>query len=156
MSVKERRRLAVMEMVEGGPLTLAEAAERLGLSYRQVRRVYRRFREEGDAGLLHRLRGRPGNRQRDGRLRERAIGLYREHYGDFGCTLAREVLEERHGLAVDDQTLRRWLTEAGLWRRRRRGSVKRRRRERRACFGQLVQLDGSHHDWFEGAGLPAC
>ncbi|MCC6580754.1 MAG: hypothetical protein IT440_09955, partial [Phycisphaeraceae bacterium] len=80
--------------------------------------------------------------------------LYREHYSDFGCVLACEHLSDRHGLEIDDQTLRRWLMEAGPWRRRRRSPRKRHRRPRRACFGEQVQLDGSHHDWFEGRGKP--
>lgn len=152
MSVKERRRLAVLEQIRAGHLTVAGASAELDLSYRQARRVYRRFVEEGDAGLVHRARGRPGNRRIEGSVRDRAVAVYREHYSDFGCTLACEYLAERHDLRVDDQTLRRWLTAAGLWRRRRKSPKKRRRRERRACFGALVQIDGSHHDWFEGRG----
>ena len=150
MSIKERRRLAVLEQVRSGHLTVAAAGALLGISERQVRRVWARFRAEGDAGLVHRLRGRPGNRGRDPSVRERAVALYREHYGDFGCTLACEYLAARHGVRVADQTLRRWLEAAHLWRRRRKRPVKRRRRERRGCFGELVQIDGSHHDWFEG------
>lgn len=150
MSTKERRRLAVLAQVEAGRLSLVAASARLGLSYRQTRRVFQRFKVEGDAGLVHRLRGQSGNRRRDPTVRERAVSLYREHYSDFGCTLACEYLAERHGLVVDDQTLRRWLASAGLWRRCRKSPVKRRRRERRASFGELVQIDGSHHDWFEG------
>lgn len=114
-----------------------------------MRRVHRRFVDEGDVGVVHRLRGRPSNAASDPGVRKQAVGLYREHYADFGCTLACEMLAERHGLVVDDQTLRRWLTEAKLYRRRRRSPVKRRRRVRKECFGQLVQIDGSHHDWFE-------
>jgi len=150
MSTKERRRLAVLEQVKSGRLSLVAASARLGLSYRQTRRVFQRFKSEGDAGLVHRLRGQAGNRRVDPAVRERAVSLYGEHYGDFGCTLACEYLAERHDLVVDDQTLRRWLASAGLWRRRRKSPVKRRRRERRASFGELVQIDGSHHDWFEG------
>jgi len=150
MSTKERHRLVVLGQVEAGRLTVAAAAGLLGLSERQARRQWKRYRLWGDAGLVHGLRGRPGNRRGDPGVRERAVSLYREHYADFGCTLACEYLAERHGLVVDDQTLRRWLTGAGLWRRRRKSAVKRRRRPRKACFGELVQLDGSHHDWFEG------
>jgi len=131
-------------------LTLVGASELLGLSERQARRLWKRYQAEGEAGLVHRLRGRPGNRRSDPAVRSRAIELYREHYRDFGCTLACECLAERHGLVVDEQTLRRWLVEAGLWQRRRRSPRKRRRRPRKEHFGELVQLDGSHHDWFEG------
>lgn len=158
MSVQERRRLAVLSQVAGGQLSVAEAGRQLGLSERQIRRVWGRYRREGDAGLVHGLRGRPGNRGIDPALRGQALALYREHYADFGPTLASEMLAERDGLVVHPQTLRRWLVDAGLWRSRRRRPPKRQRRPRRAHFGELVQLDGSPHDWFEqgvtGGALP--
>jgi len=135
MSTKERRRLAVLDHVNTGDLALKAAAARLGISYRQMLRIYRRWREEGDVGVVHRLRGRPSNRQVDPAIQQQAVELYRTHYGDFGCTFACEKLAEEHGLFVDPQSLRRWLKDAGLWHRRRRSSAKRRRRERRACFG---------------------
>lgn len=155
MSTKERRRLAVLDQVKTGDLTRRAAAARLGVSDRQLLRIYRRWRDEGDAGVVHRLRGRPSNRRIDPAVREQAVELYRTRYADFGCTFACEKLAEDHGLVVDDQSLRRWLKAAGLWRGRRRSPAKRRRRERRACFGEMVQIDGSHHDWFEGRG-PVC
>ena len=150
MSVKERARLGILSQVEADKLTLVEAARLLGLSYRHLRRVRQRYREHGAAGLVHGLRGRPSNRGCDRTLREAAVALYREHYSGFGPTLASEYLYSHHQLVVDDQTLRRWLQSAGLWRRCRKAPRHRRRRERKACFGELVQLDGSHHDWFEG------
>ena len=150
MSTKERRRLAVLGQVHSGHLTVAAAGRVLGISERQARRLWSRFQAEGDVALVHGLRGRPGNRGGDASERERVLALYQEHYRDFGCTLACEYLAERHGLVVDDQTLRRWLRKAGLWERRRKSPVKRRRRARRACLGELVQIDGSHHDWLEG------
>ena len=150
MSVKERARLGILSQVEAGKLTLVRAAELLGVSYRQVRRLRRRYREFGDGGLVHGLRGRPSNRRCDRALREAAVALCREHYSDFGPTLACEYLAARHQLVVDDQTLRRWLGAAGLWRRCRKAPRHRRRRARKTCFGELVQIDGSHHDWFEG------
>ena len=152
MSVKERARLGILSKVEADELTLVQAAGLLGVSYRQVRRLRQRYREHGDAGLVHGLRRRPSNRGGDRALREAAIGLYREHYSDFGPTLACEYLAAGHQLVVDDQTLRRWLQSAGLWRRCRKAPQHRRRRQRKACFGELVQIDGSHHDWFEGRG----
>jgi len=154
MSVKERRRLSVLSRVKEGDWTLREASQRMGLSYRQAKRIWARYRARGDVGLVHGLRGQAGNRATDRSIRDQAVALYRQHYSDFGCTLACEYLSERHGLKVDDQTLRRWLTQAGLWRRRRRGTVKRHRRARRMRFGELVQLDGSPHDWFEGRRGP--
>lgn len=152
MSMQERRRLAVLERVETGEMALGEAAARLGLSYRQMRRVRDRFRREGDRGLVHRLRGRRGNRSIDASVREQALALYAAHYSDFGPTLASEYLSERHGIVVQPKTLGRWLIHGNLWRRQRRSSKKRRRRERRACFGELVQVDGSPHAWFEERG----
>ncbi len=154
MSVKERRRLAVLGQVSAGQLSVAAAGRLLGLSERQVRRVWQRYRRQGDAGLVHGLRGRPGNRRKDPTLRSKAVELYREHYGDFGLTQASELLAERHGLVVDPQTLGRWLTEAKLWRVRPRRATRRQRRPRREHFGELVQLDGSAHDWFE-TGQPS-
>lgn len=152
MSIQERRRLAVLERVESGEMPLVEAAERLGMSYRQMRRVRDRFRREGDRGLVHRLRGRRGNRSTDASVREAALALYRARYSDFGPTLASEYLAARHNIHVHPKTLGRWLIDEQLWRRQRRSSQKRRRRERRACFGELVQVDGSPHAWFEGRG----
>jgi len=149
MSVKERRRCAWFIQVKGGGVSLAEAARQVGLSYRQALRLWKRYKRDGDQGLIHQLRGRPGNRQADSSIRRRAVALYRQHYVDFGATLACEYLLQEHKLKVDDQTLRRWLSAHGLWRRRRRPRRQRLRRERRPSFGELVQMDGSHHAWFE-------
>lgn len=154
MNTKERRRLTLLGQVRVGQITLVGAASALGLSYRQAKRVYGRFKVHGDAGLVHGLRGRVSNRRSDPGVRRRALALYREHYGDFGPTLAAEYLARDHGLRVKPGTLRRWLLGEGLWQRRRRSSRKRLRRERRACFGELVQMDGSPHAWFEGRGEP--
>lgn len=154
MSMKERRRLVVLEQVRNGLLTQKMASEQLGLSYRQTRRIYQKFLARGDAGLVHQLRGRPGNRRTDPAIREQAVSLYRERYSDFGCTLACEYLADHHALKVNDQTLRRWLKDAKLWRRRRKSPTRRRRRVRRERLGELVQIDGSPHDWFEGRAQP--
>jgi len=155
MSVKERRRLGVLSQVESGQLTLRQAADLMELSYRQAKRLWRQWRLQGDAGLVHKLRGRPGNRCVDPQLRDQVVALYREHYRDFGLTLACEYLLSEHGIAVDDSTLGRWLRSAQLWRPSRKSPAKHHRRQRRACLGELVQIDGSHHDWFEGRG-PQC
>jgi transposase len=149
MSAKERRRLVVMHEVKAGKLKLALAAGVLGVSYRQAKRVWQRYRAEGDAGLVHRSRGRPGGRRLAPGVRRQALARYQERYPDFGPTLAAEKLAEE-GLGVAPETLRRWLLAAGLWQVRRRGAVHRQWRERKACFGEMVQLDGSDHDWFEG------
>lgn len=150
MSVQERRRLEVMSRVRSGAMNLVEASEVLGLGYRQARRVWSRYQAEGDAGLVHRGRGRPSNRQAAAGVKERALLLYREKYADYGPTLAAECLQEEDGLKVSVTTLRRWLVTGGLWERKRRRKAHRRRRDRRGRVGELVQLDGSHHDWFEG------
>jgi transposase len=147
MSVKERRRKSVFDEVQEGRLTLGKAAQKLSLSYRQCCRSYRRFREEGDAGLVHRSRGRPSNRRLCSKLRNRVVKRYEERYKGFGPTLASEKLAEE-GLVVDHETLRRLLLERGLWTRQRRHGKHRGQRERKAHFGELVQLDGSHHAWF--------
>jgi transposase len=161
MSRKEHERGAVMGRVRDGLLSLREAAELLDVSYRHVKRVYRRYREEGAPGLVHRNVGRTSNRARGREERERALDLVREHYGGsvgrgpgqrFGPTLAAEHLWEDHGIEVPMTTLRDWMMGAELWSRVRRSRPKPSRRERREHFGELVQLDGSFHDWFEGRG----
>jgi transposase len=149
MSRKERRRLEVLSRVKSGRLTLVKAAELLDLSYRQAKRALARYREEGDAGLVHRLRGRPSNRRRAA-SREAVLALYREKYADFGPTLAAEYLRSEDGQVVAVETLRRWLAQAGLWQARQRGVRHRRWRPRKEHFGEMVQMDGSLHDWFEG------
>jgi transposase len=155
MSVKERRRLAVLGQVESGGLSVAAAGRLLGLSERQARRVWKRYRQAGDAGLVHGLRGRAGNRRGDPAVRQRALELVEREYGGYGPTLAAERLAADHGLVVEASTLRRWMIDAGLWRARGRSAVKRQRRPRRLCFGELLQLDGSDHDWL-GVGERCC
>lgn len=147
MSAKERRRKSVFDEVQEGRLTLREASMKLGLSYRQCRRSYTRFREEADVGLVHRSRGRPSNRRLPQKLVERAVQRYRERYTGFGPTLAAEKLAEE-GLVLDHETLRRLLMKERLWIKRRKGVKHRQRRERKQHFGELLQLDGSHHAWF--------
>jgi transposase len=156
MGQKERGRLVMMSRVEEKAMTIKEAAEVMGISYRQGRRIYRRYVTEGDKGLIHRNRGRPSNRSRPSKLREMVLALYRERYWDFGPTLAAEKLTERDGYEVDHETLRRWLLTAGLWKRQRERPKHREWRERKAHFGELVQMDGSHHKWFEDRGEERC
>ena len=149
MSKRERKRLEVFSQVKVGKLTLSKASELLNLSYRQVKRIWRRYVEAADAGLVHRLRGRPANRKGDAKLKKKVLARYVKVYGDYGPTLAAECLAQE-GLIVPVQTLRRWLMAAGLWSRTRRMKQHRRRRARKEHFGEMVQMDGSHHDWFEG------
>lgn len=150
MSRKERNRLAIMVQVKQRKLSLGQSADVLRLSYRQVKRIWRRYQRQGDAGLVHRLRGRPSARRKAPELRGRILARYRSQYADFGPTLAAEYLLEEDQLQVDHETLRRWLMAEGMWQTRRRRQQHRQWRERKACLGQMVQLDGSHHDWFEG------
>jgi transposase len=150
MSERERRRLEVFSRVGRGELTLRKASELLKLSYRQTKRSYGRYRAEGDGGVVHRLRGRASNRGTDEEKKARVLKLYQEKYWDFGPTLAVEYLAREDGEVVGVETLRGWLKGAGLWQPRRRRPEHRRWRARREHCGELVQLDGSHHDWFEG------
>ena len=154
MSVTDRVRLDAMSRVKRGELTVVAAAELMGVSVRQARRVWKRFRAEGDRGLVHRLRGRQSNRRLGDDVRARAVKLHQERYADFGPTLACEKLAGE-GLALSPDTLTALLKERGLWQCRRRRGKHRKRRERRASFGSMLQMDGSHHEWFEGRG-PRC
>lgn len=155
MSRKERERLNELSRVGRGELKLVDAARILGLSYRQCQRVWARYKVGGAAGLVHRGRGKPSNRGAPGELRGRVLERYEERYPDFGPTLAAEKLA-KEGLMVDHETLRRWLIREGKWKRRRKRSSHRSWRERKAHFGELVQMDGSHHRWFEDRGEESC
>lgn len=149
MSRKERLRLEAFGRVKRGELTVVKAAEWLGMSERQARRVYARFRVEKDAGLVHRLRGKPSNRRTEDSIRQKVLIRHAEVYSVFGPTHACEKLGEE-GLVISPDTLTRMLKASGVWVRMRRGRKHRSRRERRGCFGEMVQMDGSPHDWFEG------
>jgi hypothetical protein len=155
MSLKERRKKVEFEGVREGRLTIKEAARRLRISYRQCRRCYKRFCEEGDKGLVHRGRGRRSNRAKPGRVREAVLRRYRERYEGFGPVLAREKLSEE-GYELGRETLRGWLIEDKLWEPKRKRARHRQRRERKAHFGELVQMDGSHHQWFGKEGPMSC
>ncbi len=152
---KELRKLHIIQRVLEKEITQGEASEILRLSSRQIRRIVKRVRREGDRGVIHRSRGRPSNRRMPDEIRDKVIGLYRSEYGDFGPRLASEKLEERNQVEVHEETLRLWLLESGDWKKRRKRRGHRRWRERKHHFGEMVQIDGSHHDWFEGRG-PGC
>lgn len=151
MSQRERDRLRVLHDLQKGTISQVKAAELLRLSPRQVRRLQKRLLKSGDKGLVHRLRGRASNRSCAASLRRRVLAAYRKNFSGFGPTLASEKLAELD-LAVSADTLRRWLLAAGLWERRRQRDQHRQRRPRRRCFGELVQMDTSIHDWTEGRG----
>jgi len=151
----ELKRLHVIQKVLEGIVKQVEAAEILSLSGRQIRRIVKRIRSEGNRGIIHRSRGRPSNRRISHQIKERVITLYRTQYKDFGPTLASEKLLERNGIRINDETLRMWLLGTGDWRKTRRRRRHRQWRERKHHDGEMVQMDGSHHDWFEGRG-PGC
>lgn len=146
MSEKERLRKAIMEMVKRGQITLNQAAEHCNISYRQIKRVYREYKKRGDAGLVHQARGQKSNRSHP--HQEQIITLYKERYDGFGPTLAAEKLAEEDNLFVNHDTLRGWLLKKHLWHKQRVRYPYRRKREPREQFGELVQIDGSIHDWF--------
>jgi hypothetical protein len=152
MSGKELRRVHVIRQAMEKKLTQTKAGALVGLTARHVRRIIQRVRTEGDAGFAHRGRGKPSNRRIAARVKARVLRLYEKRYGDFGPTLAAEKLAERHGIALSEETLRLWLRAAGVGHFQRRKRPHRAWRERRAHVGELVQLDGSHHDWLEGRG----
>jgi transposase len=151
LSQRERDLLKIMAPVLEGKRSQAEAARLADLTVRQVRRLQRKLEEGGDGVLVHGLRGKPSNRRVDATVRQRVLEVYRQRFADFGPTLAAEKLAELK-LIVSPDTLRRWLLAEGLWQRQRRRDPHRSRRPRRACFGELVQIDASIHDWLEGRG----
>ena len=155
MRVKELRRVHVIRQTMEKKLTQVQAGTVLGLTPRHVRRLIERVEQAGDQGLAHRGRGKLSNRRIPDKRKARALQLCEQRYGDFGPTLAAEKLTERHGITLSDETLRRWLRERGVVHFTRRKRPHRAWRERRAHVGALLQLDGSHHDWFEERG-PRC
>ncbi|WP_321918067.1 MULTISPECIES: ISNCY family transposase [unclassified Paraburkholderia] len=156
LTMRELDRLKVIQAVAETGLKPGRAAERLGLSVRQVERLVIRYREHGPAGVASGRRGRPGNRKLDEGLALRALALIRERYADFGPTLACEKLAECHGIRLAKETVRKLMADAGLWiPRAQRPPKVYQPRARRACLGELIQIDGSDHRWFEERA-PAC
>jgi transposase len=161
MSARELRRVEVLSRVKAGTLSLRSAATLLAVSDRQAKRLARRYRAEGAKGLRHRSAGAPSNHARPTTERERVLALVREKYSGpvdvrFGPTLAAEHLASEDGVTIHPDTLRRWMLTAGLWSRARTRAPHRQRRERKAHFGELVQLDGSFHLWYETRAPRGC
>jgi transposase len=152
MSIKEIKRLHLIQTHIENKLKQTEVAKILGLSTRQIRRIVRRVTKEGERGIIHRGRGRASNRRFDQKIREEALRLYKKHYSDFGPTLASEKLLERDGISLSDETLRLWLIEEKIFYKRRKPRAHRKWRERKQHKGEMIQIDGSHHDWLEGRG----
>ncbi len=161
MSEKELRRVEVLARVKRRDLKVVDAASLVNVSYRQAKRLWKRYREEGAAGLQHRGAGRCSNRAHDEKFRQQVLRRVREKYGGavgerFGPTLAAEHLKSEDQLAVHAETLRRWMLAEGLWSRERKRRRHLRRRERKEHFGEMVQLDGSFHAWLEQRGPRGC
>lgn len=152
MNQRDLKRLHVIQEVLEEKLKQIEAAKILDLSDRQIRRIVSRIQEEGAKSIVHRLRGRVSNRRIDEKTKQRALKLYQEKYCDFGPTLGSEKLFERDRIKLNDETLRLWLIEAGIDYEGRKKRKHRQWRERKSSFGEMIQLDGSHHDWLEGRG----
>jgi hypothetical protein len=152
MSDRELRRLEVLRDLNQGRLTAPAAAQLLGLERRQVFRLLKAYRIEGPTGLISKRRGRRSNRRKPEALRRAVVTIIRQWYSDFGPTLAAEKLREDHGIALGRETVRKWMIEAGLWRDRKQRKHIHQPRPRRDCVGELVQVDGSEHWWFEDRG----
>lgn len=155
LSQRELKKLHVVRKVLEGVVKQIEAAEMLSISDRQIRRLIKRVTVEGDEGVGHKSRGKASGRKLPMDIREKVIKLCRGKYKGFGPTLASEKLHENEDIRISDETLRLWLMESGDWKRVRKARGHRQWRERKHYFGEMVQIDGSHHDWFEGRG-PKC
>jgi hypothetical protein len=154
MSERDLQRIEVLSKVVGGRMTTVQAAHVLDLSERQVRRLLERMRAAGAASIRHKAIGRPSNNRISDGVRDYAMTLVGERYADFGPTLATEKLAERDGLRVSRETVRGWMVDAGLWLSRKQRRTFHQPRLRREAYGELVQIDGSEHRWFEDRGLP--
>jgi transposase len=156
MSNQEITRLEVMQRLKDKRLTQKEAAQMLGISLRQVKRLWRAYQKEGAKGLVNRRRGKPSNNRLEAGVMQQALDLIQEKYRDFGPTLAHEKLTEVHHLSLSRESVRRLMIAEGIWKpKRAKKPPVHQMRERRACFGELVQIDGSDHAWFEERG-PKC
>ncbi len=156
MSDREITRLEAMQRIKDKRLTQKEAARMLNLSVRQIKRLYRGYKARGAKGLVSARRGKPSNHRLDAHVEQQALDLLKEKYEDFGPTLAHEKLTEVHQLQLSRESVRRIMIVEGMWKpKRAKKPTVHPLRERRACFGELVQIDGSDHDWFEGRG-PKC
>lgn len=155
MTHNEQERLKVFSQVDEHLLTYAEAAQLLRLSERQVYRLIKRYHSDGNTAVVHGLRGKPSNRRYSQDERENILRIYRAQFADYGPTLFAEVLLDEQKIRVHHETIRRWLLSEGIGTFERKKRPHRRKRERRSAIGELLQFDGSPHDWFEGRG-PAC
>lgn len=153
MSIKEAEYLGVMRQIDKKKLTMRQGSEQLGISLRQTKRIRKRYLIEGEPGLISRKRNKPSNRKIPDEMRSHIVELLKTKYVGFGPTLAGEKLMKRDNLKISAETLRKWMKEEGIWEAKKRRERKvYHRRQRRSRFGELLQGDGSSHDWFEGRG----
>jgi len=155
MTQEELRRLHIVRKVLDKKLKQVETSEKLNLSIRQIQRIIKRVKGEGDKGVIHRLRGQPSKRRIADKIKDKVKRLCKGKYKGFGPTFTSEKLFEIEKIKLSKETLRLWLIEEGLWQRQRKCKKHRRWRERKHHFGEMIQMDGSHHDWFEGRD-PKC
>jgi transposase len=155
MTQGELKRLHVIRKALDRLITQAEAAGIIGICLRQAQRIVKAVKDQGDKGVIHKSRGQASNRALSNKIKDKALKLYKEKYHDFGPTLGSEKLFEIDKIKINDETLRLWLLQAGIPYKKRKARPHRQWRQRKACFGEMIQMDGSHHDWFEGRG-PEC
>lgn len=156
LSKKELARGGILARVKAGDLLVKDAGELMRVSYRHAKRLWKRYQEGGAAGLKHGNAGTPSHRAKPPKQRKTILKLVREKYGGFGPTLAAEHLASEDQQQIHPETLRRWMLDEGLWKRARKASAHRKRREPKAHFGELVQMDGSFHEWYEKRAAKAC
>lgn len=156
MSQQEVDRLNIIEQVISKKISVRETSDLLNLSERQIFRILSRVREEGSKGIIHRLRGKTSNRGYSKNIKTKVIEIYNKQYSDYGATLFSEELLKNHSISVDHETVRRWMREKFITTSSRKKRSHRKRRERRSANGEMIQFDGSHHDWFEGRGTECC
>lgn len=157
MTVREADRYALMQQIESQKITIKEASHVLGISYRQARRIWSRYQIEGPKGLISKRKGKSSNHQMACGVKEKAMALVKEKYADYGPTLAKEKLQEKHSLILSKETLRKLMIQEGLWKAKKENKRKvHPRRTRRSRVGELVQIDGSYHEWFEDRAEKCC
>ncbi len=154
MSERELNRIEVLAQVDDGRLSVQNGANMLDITKRQMFRLLRRYRTEGAAAIRHKARGKTPNNKIHKAKRDYAVALVKENYEDFGPTLAAEMLAEHHGFKISRETLRKWMVDAGIWLSRKHRRAIHQPRSRRECFGELIQIDGSDHRWFEDRAGP--
>ena len=157
MGQKELDRLEIVQQITEKRFTQVKGAERLKISYRQMKRLIEKYRKHGPAGLISKKRNPPGNRKFDEIFKQKVKTIVVQTYYDFGPTFASEKLLETHSIKINKETLRQWMIEWNLWKPKKRKSIiVHQQRIPRFCLGELIQIDGSPHDWFEGRGEKCC